>query len=300
MVRKLLAVAFAAFALVAAGCGSSSSSSGSTQSSGGSAVSDPCAPENLQTQTAGQLTIGTDNPAYSPYFTGGPGGDWTGQYNNDPSTGKGFEAAVAYAVAEQLGFTKDQVQWQTTHFNQSFAPGPKHFDFYLAQVSYSPKRAQQVDFSDSYYDVNQSVVALKSNPISKATSLADLKPYKLGTQVGTTSYDFITNEIQPSQQPQAYNSLNDAINALKAKQIDGIVIDLPTAFYMTAVQVPNSTVVGQFPSQPGGEHFGLVLPKGSGLTPCVDKALASLKSDGTLDQITKTWLSEKASAPILQ
>jgi polar amino acid transport system substrate-binding protein len=300
MVRKLLAVAFAAFALVAAGCGSSSSSSNSTQSSGGSTVSDPCAPGNLQTHTAGKLTIGTDNPAYSPYFTGGPGGDWTGKYNNDPSTGKGFEAAVAYAVAQQLGFSKDQVQWQTTHFNQSFAPGPKDFDFYLAQVSYTPKRAQQVDFSDSYYDVNQSVVALKSNPITKATSLADLKQYKLGTQVGTTSYDFITNEIQPSQQPQAYNTLNDAINALKAKQIDGIVIDLPTAFYMTAVQVPNSTVVGQFPSQPGGEHFGLVLPKGSSLTPCVDKALASLKSDGTLDQITKTWLSEKVSAPILQ
>ena len=300
MVRKLLAVAFAAFALVAAGCGSSSSSSNSTQSSGGTTVADPCAPGNLQTLTAGKLTIGTDNPAYSPYFTGGPGGDWTGQYNNDPTTGKGFEAAVAYAVAQQLGFTKDQVQWQTTHFNQSFAPGPKQFDLYLAQVSYTPKRAEQVDFSDSYYDVSQSVVALKGTPIASATSLADLKQYKLGTQVGTTSYDFITNEIQPSQQPSAFNSLNDAIHALKAKQIDGIVIDLPTAFYMTAVQIPNSVVVGQFPAQPGGEHFGMVLPKGSSLTPCVDKALASLKSDGTLDQITKTWLSEKASAPILQ
>jgi polar amino acid transport system substrate-binding protein len=299
MTRKLLILAFAALALAASGCGSSSgSSSGSTPIS--SAPVDACAAGSLQTLSPGQLTIGTDNPAYSPYFTGGPGHDWKGQFNNDPYTGKGFEDAVAYAVADKMGFTQDQVTWAVTHFNQSYQPGPKNFDFYLAQVSYSPHRATAVDFSDSYYDVNQSVVALKSNAISKATSLDDLKSYKLGTQIGTTSYDYITQSIGPSTQPQAYNSLNDAIHALQAKQIDGIVIDLPTAFYMTAVQIPDSTVVGQFPAVPGGEHYGLVLEKDSPLTPCVNKALAELKSDGTLADITKTWLSDKVSAPILQ
>jgi polar amino acid transport system substrate-binding protein len=302
MPRKLLIIAFAAFALAASGCGSSSGSSGSSAGStpSGSTASDPCAVGSLQTLAPGTLTIGTDNPAYSPYFTGGPGHEWKGQYNNDPYTGKGFEDAVAYAVAEKMGFTQDQVTWAVTHFNQSYSPGPKNFDFYLAQVSYSAHRATAVDFSDSYYDVNQSVVALKSNPISKATSLADLKQYKLGTQIGTTSYDYITSTIQPSQQPQAYNSLNDAIHALQAKQIDGIVIDLPTAFYMTAVQISGSTVVGQFPATPGGEHYGMVLEKGSSLTPCVNKALAALTADGTLADLTKTWLSDKVSAPILQ
>ena len=207
---------------------------------------------------------------------------------------------MAYAVAEKMGFTQDQVTWAVTHFNQAYQPGPKNFDFYLAQVSYSPHRATAVDFSDSYYNVNQSVVALKSNPISKATTLDDLKSYKLGTQIGTTSYDYITQSIGPSTQPQAYTTLNDAIHALQAKQIDGIVIDLPTAFYMTAVQIPGSTVVGQFPATPGGEHYGLVLEKGSSLTPCVNKALAALTADGTLADLTKTWLSDKVSAPILQ
>ena len=232
MINKLLAVAFVALAVAASGCGSSSSSSSSTPpaSSGGAA---DCSPASLQTLTSGKLTIGTDNPAYSPYFTGGPGHDWSGQYNNDPYTGKGFEDAVAYAVAEKMGFTKDQVTWAVTHFDQSFAPGPKNFDFYLAQVSIRPKRAENVDFSLPYYRANQAVVALKGTPITSATTLADLKQYKLGTQVGTTSYDFITGTIQPSQQPSAFNTTNDAIHALQAGQIDGIVVDLPTAFYMT-------------------------------------------------------------------
>ncbi len=298
MTRKLLTITFAALALAASACGSSSSSSGSSAPS--SAPADTCAVNNLSTLTPGTLTIGTDNPAYSPYFTGGPGHDWTGQFNNDPYTGKGFEDAVAYAVAEKMGYTKDQVKWAVTHFNQSYAPGPKNFDFYLAQVGINPKRQQAADFTTPYYSANQAVVALKSNPISKVTSLGELKQYKLGTQTGTTSYDYITQSIQPSQQPQAYTTLNDSIHALQAKQIDGIVVDLPTAFYMTAVQIPGSTVVGQFPTSPGGEQWGLVLDKGSSLTPCVDKAVAALTADGTLDQLTKTWLSDKVSAPILQ
>jgi polar amino acid transport system substrate-binding protein len=192
------------------------------------------------------------------------------------------------------------VKWAVTHFNQSFAPGPKNFDFYLAQVSITPKRAETVDFSSPYYTENQAVVTLKSNKYAHATSVADLHGAKLGTQLGTTSYDLINSVIKPGPQPAAYHTLNDAINGLKAHQIDGIVVDLPTAFYMTAVQIPNSTIVGQFPASAGGSgHFGLVLAKNSPLTSCVDKAIAALKSNGTLDQIQTTWLSDKANAPVL-
>jgi len=174
MINKLLAVAFVGLAVAASACGSSSSSSSSAPpSSAGTALT--CTPDSLQTLTSGTLTIGTDNPAYSPYYTGGPGHDWSGKYNNDPYTGKGFEAAVAYAVAAKLGFTRENVKWAVTHFDQSFAPGPKNFDFYLAQVSIRPKRAENVDFSLPYYRANQAVVALKGTPITTATSLADLK-----------------------------------------------------------------------------------------------------------------------------
>jgi polar amino acid transport system substrate-binding protein len=299
MKKSVLALAIVAFALGAASCGSSSSSSSGGTPTGSSAGGTSCTPSTMKTLNPGQLTIGTDNPAYYPYFQGGPGHEWTGKYNNDPYTGKGFENAVAYAVASKLGYTTDQVQWQVTHFNQSFAPGPKNFDFYLAQVSIEPKRAQNADFSTPYYKANQAVVAINGTPITKATSLADLKSYKLGTQVGTTSYDFITNTIQPSTQPAAFNTTNDAIHALENKQIDGLVVDLPTAFYMESVQIPHSTIVGQFPTSPGGEQWGLVLDKGSSLTPCVDQALNAMINDGSLAQITKTWLSDKVSAPIL-
>jgi polar amino acid transport system substrate-binding protein len=282
---------------VAAACGSAKQAASTPVSSPGS---NPCAVKNLTLLNSGTLTIGTDNPAYSPYFTGGPGHSWTGKYNNDPYTGKGFEDAVAYAVAKQMGFTTPQVKWAFVPFDNSFKPGAKPFDFYLAQVSYTVKRAQAVDFSSSYYDVNQAVVALKSNKYAHATSIAALHGAKLGTQLGTTSYTFITSVIKPSSTPSAYNSLNDAINALKAHQIDAIVVDLPTAFYMTAVQIPDSTIVGQFPSSAGGGHFGLVLSKGSPLTSCVDQAIASLKANGTLAQIQTTWLSDKANAPILR
>jgi polar amino acid transport system substrate-binding protein len=283
--------------LVAAACGTAKQTASAPASSTGS---NPCGVQSLSLISAGTLTIGTDNPAFSPYFTGGPGHSWTGKFNNDPYTGKGFEDAVAYAVAKQMGFSPAKVKWQVTHFNQSYAPGPKGFDFYLAQVSYTKKRAETVDFSSSYYDVNQAVVALKSNKYAHATSIAALHGAKLGTQLGTTSYGFITDVIKPASQPGAYHSLNDAINALKAHQIDAIVVDLPTAFYMTAVQIPNSTIVGQFPASSGGGHFGLVLSKGSALTPCVDQALTALKANGTLAQIQKTWLSNKANAPILK
>ncbi len=265
-----------------------------------------CAPENLATVTAGTLTIGTDNPAYPPYFDGDPA-DPAWEIGN-PNNGKGFESAVAYAVAEKLGFTKDQVTWIAVKFDNAYAPGPKAFDFDINQVSYTPERAQSVDMTDGYYTVNQAVVALKGSPLASATKISELAAYKFGAQAGTTSYDTIVNVIKPTQEAAVFDSNDAVITALQNKQIDGMVVDLPTAFYATAAQIvdadfnPLANIVGQFAAPTGAdaEHFSMVLTQGSPLTACVNQALAALKSDGTLDQITTTWLADKASAPVFQ
>ncbi len=267
---------------------------------------DACAPANLALVTPGKLTIGTDNPAYPPYFEPRDGGNtppWdSGDFVGDPTDGQGFESAVAYAVAEKLGFTADQVSWVVVKFDNSYAPGPKTFDFDINQVSYLPERAQTADLTDGYYVVNQAVVALKDSPIAAAKTITDLKAYKFGAQVGTTSYNTIVNTIAPAKEPAVYDSNDAAITALQNKQIDGLVVDLPTAFFVTAVQVENGVIVGQFapPAGADAEHFSLVLGKDSPLTPCVNAAIAALKADGTLDAITKEWLSDKASAPVFQ
>jgi polar amino acid transport system substrate-binding protein len=280
----------------------SNSSTTSSPGAGGSASAGQTAQQcaaNATYVSNGNLTIGTDNPAYPPYFQGGApkGSQWK---INDPNTGKGFESAVAYEIAKRLGFTTDKVTWVVVPFAQSYAPGTKSFDLDLNQISYKPTRAQSVDFSQSYYDVNQALVAVKDTPITGATTLADLKAYTLAAPLGTTSYDYITNVIQPSSQPGVYQTLKDAVAALNAGQVDGIVVDLPTALYMAdpyVQQVKNSVVVGQFPNPAGStpEYFGAVLPKGSSLTQCVDLALQEMKADGTLQNITKTWLSKKTN-----
>jgi polar amino acid transport system substrate-binding protein len=270
---------------------------------------DACAKESLATLTAGKLTIGTDNPAYPPYFEPPASGNAPKPWElGDPTNGQGFESAVAYAVADKLGYSKTDVTWTVVPFSKSYLPGTKPFDFYLAQVSYTADRAQVVDMSDGYYFVAQSIVAMKDTPITKATSIADLKGHKFGAQAGTTAYDTIQTVIAPTAAAKVYDSNDAAIQALKAKQIDGLVVDLPTAFYVTAAQIVDAdgnalaTIVGQFPVQagPDAEHFSLVLAKDSPLTTCVNRALAALKADGTLDQITQEWLSDKASAPVLQ
>ncbi|MGN6378915.1 MAG: ABC transporter substrate-binding protein [Gaiellales bacterium] len=294
--KNLSLIAIAAVISLATACGSATSSSSTSAPTGGNA----CAKKNLHTLTAGTLTIGTDNPAYDPYFQGPPGHGWEGKFNHSPYNGMGFESAVAYAVAKQLGFTKPEVKWTVTHFTQSYAPGPKNFDFYLAQVSYKPVRAESADLSGSYYNVNQALVALKGKPIDSATSIADLKPYKLGAQVSTTGYDLITSTIKPSQSPSVYSNTNDALTALKDGQIDGLVVDYPTAYYMANVELSNGDLVGQFPAPPGGEHFSLVLDKGSSLTSCVNQALDVLRSNGTLASIQQKWLSGVTHAPVLK
>lgn len=266
-----------------------------------------CAPASLTLKTAGKLTVGTDNPAYPPYFAESSPNP-TPWKLGDPTNQQGFESAVAYAVAKQLGFTPDQVTWTVVPFDNSYQPGPKPFDFYLAQVSYTDARAKAVDMSDGYYFVAQSVVALKNNPLAKVTTISGLKDYRFGAQVGTTAYDTIKNTIQPSTKISVYNSNDAAIKALQATQIDGLVVDLPTAFYVTAAQIVDAkgnalaNIVGQFPVQSGptAEHFSLVLAKGSPLTACVNSAIQAITANGTLAQITQTWLADKANAPVFQ
>jgi polar amino acid transport system substrate-binding protein len=256
-----------------------------------------CDKASLNLVSDGKLTVGTDNPAYPPWFGGDAGHGWK---VSDPTSGKGYESAVAYAVAKQLGFTRAQVEWTYVPFNRSFAPGSKPFDFDINQISFSPARAKVVTFSGSYYDVNQALVVLKGSNIAKVHSIAGLRDYKLGAQLGTTSYTFIVDRIKPSGKPSVFPQNAGAITALKNGQIDGLVVDLPTAFYVTAVQVPNSTILGQFPAAAGGEHFGMVLAKGNSLARCVNGALAALKANGTLARIQQQWLAKATGAPVLK
>jgi polar amino acid transport system substrate-binding protein len=268
-------------------------------STGGGAVTASCAKGDLKTVTSGKITVGTDNPAYPPWFAGQPakGSKWK---ISDPTSGKGFESAVAFAVAKQLGFGKSNVVWTYVPFTRSYAPGKKPFDFDINEISVTPARSKVVDFSNSYYDVNQAVVVNKGTPIANVRTIAGLRKYKFGVQIGTTSYNAIVKDIKPSSKPSVYDTNDKAVFALKSKQIDALVVDLPTAFYVTAVQVPNAKILGQLPTKSGGEHFGMVLAKGSPLTACVNQALAKMKANGTLRAIQTLWLSKVVAAPVLR
>jgi polar amino acid transport system substrate-binding protein len=293
--RSLLLFVVAALSVAAAGCGGSSNKS-SSGGAGTTTASTSCAKADLNLVNAGQLTVGTDNPAYPPWFGGKEKSPWK---VSDPRSGQGFESAVAYAVAGKLGFAKNEVKWMVVPFNTSYAPGPKKFDFDINEISYTPARAKVVDFSDSYYNVNQAVVAKRGTKIATAQSTADLQQYKLGAQIGTTSYQYIKEFIKPSKQPAVFDTNDAAVAALKNGQIDGLVVDLPTAFYVTAAQVPNSKIVGQFPTGNAGEHFGMVFQKGNKLVGCVNHALNQLKYDKTLQKIQEKWLAKVGGAPIL-
>jgi polar amino acid transport system substrate-binding protein len=254
-----------------------------------------CAPSSLNLLEDGTLTLGTDNPAFPPWWGGTPKSPWKTSY---PYSGKGYESAVAYGIAKRLGFARSAVKWTVLPYLKSFAPGKKSFDFYLAQISFTPVRAKTATFSSSYYDVNQAVVGLKGKPIAKVKSVAGLKPYKFGVPLGTTSYSYVVRNIKPSQKPAVYDTLNDAVTALKNGQIDGLVVDFPSTGYITGVQVPNSVVVGRLPTKGKQEHFGLVFAKGNPLVACVNKALAAMKRDGTLKRLERQWLA--GSAPLLK
>lgn len=284
--RRLLGLAAAGSTLLAVtACGAPVDEPSSSGSAAGSAsASASCAPAALKTLTPGTLTIGTDKPAYEPWFK-----------DDTPSNGQGYESAVAFAIAERLGFPKDKVTWVVAPFNTVIAPGAKNFDIDLNQVSISDERKQAVDFSSGYYDVRQTVITYKGSPIDGKTTVADLKGAKLGAQVGTTSYTAADEQIAPSEQVAVYDTNDLAVQALQNKQIDGIVADLPTAFYMTAAQLDAGVIVGQLPARGDTEQFGAVLDKGSPLTACVTGAVDALRSDGTLDKLVDEWLSTQGA-----
>jgi polar amino acid transport system substrate-binding protein len=284
--RLALLVVLLLAVLTVAACGDDDDDGGSGASTTEAQQADSCAKGQLALVNSGELTVGTDKPAFPPYFE-----------DNDPTNGKGFESAVAYAVADKLGFAKSEVKWTVVPFNSSYAPGPKDFDFDINQISITPAREKAVDFSKPYYVAPQAVVTGKGSDL-QVSSLADLKDATIGVQIGTTSLDAVNEVVKPDSQPKVFNDSNDVVTALKQNQVDAIVVDLPTAFYLTAAQVPGSKIAGQF-SAPGGDSFGLLLQKDSELTPCLDKAIDELESSGELKQITDRWMGQAAGAPEL-
>ena len=289
--HRLIALALVVAALaVLVACGDDDDDDGGGGSTEAATTdqADACALDQLAVTNAGQLTVGTDKPAFPPYFV-----------DDDPTNGKGFESAVAYAVADELGFTKDEVEWTVVPFNASYAPGPKDFDFDINQIPITPDREKVVDFSQPYYTAPQAVVTAKNSEFANAETFADLEGATVGVQIGTTSLDAVSQVMQPAEDPKVFNDSNDVVTALKQDQVDAVVVDLPTAFYVTAAQVPNSKIVGQF-SAPGGDSFGLLLEKDSGLTECLDQAIAALEESGQLEQITNKWMGAAAGAPELR
>ncbi|MEU8254808.1 ABC transporter substrate-binding protein [Micromonospora inaquosa] len=248
-----------------------------------------CAKDSLPTRTPGKLTIATDQPAYEPWFS-----------DDKPDNGEGFESAVAYAVAEKLGYARADVTWTRVKFDTAIAPGPKDFDFDINQFSITEERKRAVDFSAPYYLVRQTVIALKSSKIAGRTSLAELRDARLGAQVGTTSYQAITDVLKPTAEPQVYNSNDDAKKALQNGQLDGLVVDLPTAFYITGAEITDAVIVGQVPQVGTPEAFGLLLDKNSPLTSCVTDAVGQLTTAGTLKQLEQKWLAQAAGAAELR
>ena len=274
----LVAVAVAA-SLALSGCSKSDSATSEKAAS--------CAKADLATVESGMLTIATGEPAYYPWII-----------DDKPETGNGFEGAVAYAVAKQLGFTNDEVMWIRTTFDSAVTPGAKNFDFNLQQFSITAERSEAVDFSSPYYTAPQAIVSFKGSKIEGKTSIADLKNAKLGAAVGTTSLDAIQNQI--GIEPQVFNDNAAGVAALKNGQIDGLVVDLPTAFYLSGVEVKDGLIVGQLPSTGAGDQFGLLMSKGSALTSCVSAAVDAITADGTLAAITEKWLATDAGAPVLK
>ena len=287
--RNTLAAHLSAAALLAA-LAACAPADDATPTAGGSASASEaaCGPGTLPTKTAGKLTIGTDNPAYEPWFK-----------DNKPGNGKGFESAVAYQVAERIGFAAPNVVWTQVTFNNAIAPGPKPYDIDINQFSITDERKQAVDFSSPYYLVRQTVITVKESKIASVTTIAGLKDAKLGAQVGTTSYQAINEVIKPAGKVSVFNSNDDAKQALQNGNIDGLVVDLPTAFFMTSVELDGGLIVGQLKQVGVPEQFGIVLDKGSPLTRCVSRAVDQLRQDGTLAVLEKTWLAGTGGAPEL-
>jgi len=286
----LIALPALGLAFAMAGCGSSDdeATAPATSPTATGSTASQCSPDSLQTKQPGQLTVATDSPAYDPWFS-----------KNDPSNGEGYESAVAYAVANQLGYSDDQVKWVKEPFNNSYAPGAKSFDFDINEISITPQRAKVVDFSDPYYTSTQAVIVLKKSNITVG-SLDDLKSLKLGAQTGTTSLTALRDEVAPSQEPSVFSDSNATVQALKNGQVDGIVVDLPTAFYLTSAEISGAEIAGQFDSSENPDQYGLLMEKGSPILDCVNQAIEAMDADGTLKSIEQQWLSSVVNVPVLQ
>jgi polar amino acid transport system substrate-binding protein len=261
-----------------------------------------CTAESLPTKTPGVFTVGTDNPNFPPYFSE-PEGDetltppWEG---TDPNNGRGFESAIAYALAEQLGFSEDQVEWVPVTFNNAIAPGAKVFDVYLSQVSFTEERTQAVDLSEGYWFSNQALVTTADSPLADATTIAEVADYQLGVAGNTTSLTYIQEKIQPTQEPRIYDDNTGVKSGIEAGQVQGAVFDLATAFYIANVEMDDGVVVGQFPSDPDDkEHFSFVLDLDSPLTDCVNEAILTMGENGELDSIAAEWMSDYLNAPFI-
>jgi polar amino acid transport system substrate-binding protein len=286
--RSLPLAALATVILAVAACAPESNSEDST-ASGSAAGGGECTPADLDTLEPDTLTIATDEPAYEPWMV-----------DDTPENGEGFESAVAYAVAEQLGYDEDQVTWTRVPFNAAIQPGARPFDFDINQFSITDERKQAVDFSSPYYTVSQAVITTAGSAADGATSVADLKALRIGAQVATTSLDVLTEVIAPDTDPVVFNSNDDAKLALQNGQVDAIVVDLPTAFFITAAELDDGVIVGQLEdSGAAGDQFGLLLEKDSPLTDCVSQAVEALTEDGTLADLEQEWLSDVADAPVL-
>jgi polar amino acid transport system substrate-binding protein len=287
--HRTLACVLLAFVLLAAGCGDDSGESASeTTEADGAACPDP-----LPLKNEGQLTVATGEPSFPPWVA-----DTDGDFEGDPESGEGFESALVYAIADELGI--DTVEWTGTGFDEAIAPGPKDYDFNIQQYGITPDRDEVVDFSDGYYEVQQVVVAAEDNPIAEATSLADLQQYQLGAAIGTTSLTYIEDVIQPDSEPLVFDDNAAATAAFDAGQVDGIVYDLPTGYFITAVEIEGSAIVGILPlagTEP--EQLGMLFEQGSPLVPCVNEALGTLRDDGTLASLQEEYLSAGGDIPTL-
>lgn len=280
--RKFL-LSVAVLAIVAAACAPEEEAPPPADSP----AEDACATENLTLVTPGTLTVGADDPSFPPWIV-----------KNDPTNGKGFESVVAYEVAERLGFARTDVEWVVVPFNKSYAPGPKDFDFDINNISVTEEREQAVDFSDGYYDLAQALLVLKGSSIENATTMQEIKDAVFGAQVGTTSLAFINTVIQPTNQAQVFDTTNDAKAALRNGQVDGLVLDLPTAYFEAFINTPNGALVGQFPST--GEHIGMLFEEGNTLRDCVNVVLGEMEADGTLQQFQDRWLADYLGVPVIQ
>lgn len=297
MIRRstVLLALVAALSLVALGCSSDDEAGDettTTEASGGSGGEETpvaCDPADPPTVTDGKLVVATGEPAFEPWVV-----------DDDPTNGEGYEAAVVYAVADQLGFAAEDVTWTRTGFDEAISPGAKDYDFNVQQYSITPEREEVVDFSDAYYDVEQALVGAADGPLADATSLADLKDAKLGAALGTTSLDYIEDYIQPTTPPQVFDDNAAAKAAFDAGQVDGLVFDLPTAYYITAVEIPDASIIGVLPQEGEPEQLGFLFVEDSGLTGCVNGALATLREDGTLAALEEEWLNQGGDIPTLE